>query len=312
MIDALVGDGALDRHEFAQRNQRRRAGHGTGLGQCIGIAGAHAQRQQFLRTGAAGQRQLQHDVHVLLLARHVQQIHRFTAHRDGKCLGNRLGADAVQRGLFLVNHEPHLRLVGFDIPIRVHDAGRVVENVDDFVRQRVAAFLVRPINFGDQRLQHRRAGRHFGDGDARAEFRRNLRHARTDAFGDVVALRLAFAFGHEIDLDVGHVRAAPHEVMAHQAVEIERRRHARVNLIIRHFRFGAHGGGNFARGLRGAFERAAFRHVENDLELALVVERQHFHLHPADADQRHRAKQQADDAREKNPTPLRRVQSAAS
>ena len=36
--------------------------------------------------------------------------------------GNRLRADAVERGLFLVDHEAHLRLVGFDIPVRVHDA----------------------------------------------------------------------------------------------------------------------------------------------------------------------------------------------
>ena len=80
--------------------------------------------------------------------------------------------------------------------------------------------------------------------------------------------------------------------------------HSRVNLVIGDFRFGADSGGDFARGLGGAFERAAFGHVEDDLEFALVVERQHLHLHPADAHERHRAQQQAHDAGEEDPAPL--------
>ena len=86
--------------------------------------------------------------------------------------------------------------------------------------------------------------------------------------------------------------------MAHEAVEIERRRDAGINLVIGHLRFGADGGGNFTRRLRGAFQRTAFRHVEDDLKFALVVERQHFHLHPADIDQRHRDEQQHDEHRQ--------------
>ena len=81
---------------------------------------------------------------------------------------------------------------------------------------------------------------------------------------------------------------------------------ARVNLIVRHLRFDADGGGDFARALRGVFQRAAFGHVEDDLKLALVVERQHLDLHPADAHQRHGAEQQADDAREKKHSAISR------
>jgi hypothetical protein len=84
----------------------------------------------------------------------------------------------------------------------------------------------RSVNFGDERLQHRRPGRHFGDRDARAKrFAMAATRGRM-RFGDVVALRLALVLGHEIHLDVRHVRAAPHEVMPHESVEIERRRHA--------------------------------------------------------------------------------------
>ena len=45
----------------------------------------------------------------------------------------------------------------------------------------------------------------------------------TDAFGDGVTLGLAPAFADEIDLQVGDMRAAAHEVMTDQAVEIEGR-----------------------------------------------------------------------------------------
>ncbi len=91
--------------------------------------------------------------------------------------------------------------------------------------------------------------------------------------------------------------------MAHQAVEVEGRGHAGIDLVIRDLRFNPHGGRNFARGLGGPFQRAAFRHVEDDLELALVVERQHLHFDPTDAHQGHRTEQQPHDTRQKQVAP---------
>ncbi len=49
------------------------------------------------------------------------------------------------------------------------------------------------VDFGHEGLQDRRAGRHFGDGDARVVFGGDRRHPRPDAFGDVVALGVAIA-----------------------------------------------------------------------------------------------------------------------
>ena len=247
VVDAFLGRGLLDAHQFAQRDERRGAG-GAGLGQRVGVAGADAQGEQFVRRGARGTRQLEHDVHVLLFARQVEQIDRLAADGDAQRLRNRLGADAVQRGLFLVDDEARLRLVGLDIPVHVHDAGRAFENVAHLAGERVAVGLGRAVDFGDERLQHRRTGRHFGDGDARIEPGGDLGDARADALRDVVALRAAFAFGKEIHLDVGDVRALAQEVMAHEAVEIIRRGDAGVDLVVGHFRLGAHGGGDLARG----------------------------------------------------------------
>ena len=291
MVNAFVGDGALYCHEFAQRHERRCAAGQNGFRQCIGVAGAHAQRQQFLGAGPAGQWQLENDVHVLFLARDMKQIHRLAADGDAQRLGNRFGADAVERGLFLVNDEAHFGLVSFNIPVRVHHARGVMKNINDLLRQREAVFLRGTVN--------------LGHGHTRIVFGGDGGDARTHAFGDVVALRLAFVLRYQIDLDISDIRAVPHEVVAHETVEIERRGDPGIYLVIGHLRFGADGRRNFACCFRGAFERAAFRHVQNDLKLALVVERQHFHLHPADADQRHGGEQKPGDACQKCVTPSR-------
>jgi hypothetical protein len=58
-------------------------------------------------------------------------------------------------------------------------------------------------------------------------------------------------------------------------------------------------------------EGAALGHVEDDLELRLVVEGQHLDLHRADADEAHRADGgSGDDDREENPAPGRPCRAA--
>ena len=132
-------------------------------------------------------------------------------------------------------------------------------------------FLGRAVDFGDQRLQNRRAGRHLGHGDARAVFRGDGGDARADALGDVVALCFAFALADEVHLDVGDVRAAAHEIMAHEAVEIKRRRDSGIDLVVGDFRFVAHGGGDFraACAVRSsALPSGMFRMIWNSLLLS--------------------------------------------
>ena len=124
----------------------------------------------------------------------MQQVHRLAAHGQSQRPGNGFLADAVQRGLFLVHHKARLRLVRLDIPVGIHDAGGILENADDLVRQRQAAFRRWPVNLGDERLQHGRAGRHLGHGDTRAVFGRDRRDARANPLGDVMALGFALAF----------------------------------------------------------------------------------------------------------------------
>ena len=270
-----------------------RKGH---QGAALGCRATDAEGQQVFGGGAEGLRQADHDLDILLLARQVQQIHRGAADGQLQGLGDGVVADAVEGGLFLVEQEPGFGLVGLDIPVGVHDAFGMVEDVNNLAGEREAAFLVRAVDFSHEGLEDGRTGRDFGDGDAGAVFGGDGGDARADTFGNVVALGFALAPGHEVDLQIRDMGAAAHEVMAHQAVEVERGGDAGVNLVIGHLRLDADGGGNFAGGLGGAFEGAAFGHVEDDLELALVVEGQHLHLDPAEADGGHRGEQQKDDS----------------
>ncbi len=166
----------------------------------------------------------------------MHQVHGEALDSNPQRLGNRFGADPVQRRLLLVDDKPRLRLVGLDIPVDIHHAGGLLENVPHIAGQRQARGRRRPVHLGDQCLKHRRSGRHLGDGDSGIVFGGDRGHSGPHPFGDVVALRLAFALVDEVDLEIGDVGAPAHEVMPHQPVEIERRRGADVNLIVRHLR----------------------------------------------------------------------------
>src|ERR1039457_3331744 len=80
-------------------------------------------------------------------------------------------------------------------------------------------FVVRPVNFGDQRLQHGRTRRDFSYHDARTERRCNLVQLRPQSSCDLVALCLAIVAREEIDLNVGLIGLIPQEIVTHETVE---------------------------------------------------------------------------------------------
>ena len=196
VINALVRDGLLHRYQLAQGHERRWRTSGERLRQCIRITSADTQREQFLGRGLHRAWQLQHEVDVFFVARHMQQINGLATDRDAQRLRDRLGADAIERGLFFINDEARARLVVFEIPINVHHSLRIGEDLAHVLGQGMAGGFVGAVKFGDERLQHRRSRRHLGNGDARTEFLRDLGYARTHALGDVVALRAALVFAH--------------------------------------------------------------------------------------------------------------------
>ncbi len=88
--------------------------------------------------------------------------------------------------------------------------------------------LVRPVDLGHQRLEHRRARRHLGHLDrARRTSSRPARARRAPAWRCRGSGPTARSFGDEVHLQVGLVGQPPHEVVAHEAVEVVGRGGAR-------------------------------------------------------------------------------------
>ena len=107
-----------------------------------------------------------------------------------------------------------------------------------------------------------------------------------------MALSFAVVAGEQIHLDVSLVGLMPQEVMPHQSVEVVGAGRARVNLIIRDFGLLAKINTERLRNAGRLLQRSPVRHVNDDLELALVVEGQHLHSHPFQRHERNRREQQ--------------------
>ena len=126
-----------------------------------------------------------------------------------------------------------------------------------------------------------------------------------DPFGDIVAFELPLVFGQQVDLNVGNRGTAAQKVMADETIEIVGRGGTHVYLIIDHIRILFDYRGHFQGHPRGLLQGRTFRHVEDDLELALVVKRQHLDLDIAETDHGHGAKQQQGDHGKKQQPPAR-------
>ena len=87
-------------------------------------------------------------------------------------------------------------------------------------------------------MKNGRAGRNFRHRYGSSIFFGDGGDARANPLGDGVALVGALSFADEVHLDVGDVRAASQEGVAHEAVEIKRRSCAGVDLVIADFGLG--------------------------------------------------------------------------
>ena len=131
--------------------------------------------------------------------------------------------------------------------------------------------------------------------------------ARAHGHGDRVALARAVALRHEIHLHVGDVRTGAHEVVANEPVEVERRRRSGVHLGALHLRHAAQVARDLLAERVRRLERRALGKIEDHLELALVVEGQHLHLHRLHEEQPHRHEQQRHDAAVESTTQRRAI-----
>lgn len=141
---------------------------------------------------------------------------------------------------------------------RIDDSGRRVERPPDLTRYSATGGVVRAEHLGRQRRQHRRAGRnlgHFGPGPVP---RRNLGDDRPEPDGNGMTLRLPLILRREVHLEVRDFRTLAQEVVANQAVEIERRRRAGIDLNVPDVGVGQEPFRDFMGRAGTHFERGAF------------------------------------------------------
>jgi len=102
-----------------------------------------------------------------------------------------------------------------------------------------------------------------------------------------MALAFALMLVRQIDLDIAHLRTGAQIILAHQSIEIDRRRRTYICLVVGHFRHGGQILANFAHGARSLLQRGTHRHVHHHLKFRFVVERQHFENHQFHHRQQH-------------------------
>ena len=161
--------------------------------------------------------------------------------------------------------------------VDVDDEVDGLERLAHFRGHLPAARRVRAVDLGQQGREHRRPGRDLDDLDRAVRRQRHVREPLADVERDRVADARAFALRLQIDREIAHLRLRAQIIVAHEAVEIERRGGSRIGLDRRQF-------GQVLqpvrRGLQDAIrllERRALRQIDDDLDLGLVVERQQFH-----------------------------------
>ena len=195
--------------------------------------------------------------------------------------------DAMLCGLNLIHAHHHSRLRVFDVPVGVDDARSVLEDRLDLLGDLRLTGEIGAVNLCDQRLHNRRSGRDLADLDASAILIADRVHKWAKPLCNRVALHAALICRQEVDLDIGLVGLAAHVVVAHQSVEVIGTGGAGVGLVVQDIglsrKLVAEGLGDPGRLL----QRSSVRHIDDDLQLALVVERQHLHAHQSRGHQRH-------------------------
>src|SRR5215469_18882671 len=93
--------------------------------------------------------------------------------------------------------------------------------------------------------------------------------------------------------------------MAHKAVEVVRTRGPRIDLVINNLRLLTQILSQCLSDVSCVFQRRAVRHINDDLKLALVVERQHLEAYPLQRHKGDRGEQQDRDPSKKHPAATR-------
>ncbi len=188
--------------------------------------------------------------------------------------------------------------------VDVDDEGHRLEDLLQFVGDLAARLGIGTIDLGQQRRQHRRAGRHLDHARHRPGRQRDGLHARAQGERDLVAGAVAVGLGRQVEMQFAELGRLANIVVPHQAVEVERRRRAGIGLDRAHFRHFARGVGDRKQRALGVFQRGAFRQVDHHRHFRLVVERQQLDRHALGVEQHADGNRRDADAYKENPGAL--------
>jgi hypothetical protein len=266
VVDHLLAQQALDFDHFGYRHQ-------------LAFPAAQLELEQLVDVVLAFGRQ--HDAHrdFVLGVTVVHRRHVLAGETHAHHLDHVLLRHTEQRRLGLIHAQHQLFRVLVHRVVDADDVGRALKGSAHLIRHCDLSGVVGTINLRDDGRHDRRAGRHFDDLGIAAMLLGHGDHALAHRDGNLVALPVAMLLVHQVHLDIAHFRRAAQVVLAHQAIEVDRRGRAGVGLVVGNLGHLGDLDGNLAQHLGGFLQRRADRHVEHDLEFALVVEGQHLQHH---------------------------------
>jgi hypothetical protein len=192
----------------------------------------------------------------------------------------------MELGRLLVDREAQAFGRPAEAHVSVDDEVDRLERFAHFGREVAPAFSVRPVDLGDERREHRRPGGNLDHLERRPRRQRKVVEPAANVEGDRVARPVALRLVEEVDREVALFGVGADVIVAHQAVEVERRRRPGIGLNRHELRQVLQPLGRRHQGAVGVLEARPMRQVEDDLDFRLVVERQKLHPHVLGGEQR--------------------------
>ncbi len=203
----------------------------------LGPSGCCQGNRSEVEDGGRGRvRQLKSDGDGLRSRLVVKQPNLRPPQGRGHGLGDLLGVRSRTERLGLGHGGPDLGVVGRNGPVHVHNPVDGLEDGPHLIRHANLLLVVGPVDLCGQGRHHRGPRRDLRQLHGSPERPGHGIHRRTHPQCDGVTLIRALGLGLQVDLDIGNGRSPAQEVVSHQTVEVERRRHPCVRLHIAHRR----------------------------------------------------------------------------
>ena len=147
--------------------------------------------------------------------------------------------------------------------VHVHNVRNGRENLAQLQRNGAAGLGIRAVNLGQKGGHDRWAGRRFHHLHRSAFGQVQRQNTRPQVQSDVMAFAVALTLGREVHLQIAIARLVAQIIVPHQAVEVERRRCARMGLDRDDLFHRLQRCGDLGQHTVGLLDRGPSRHIQN-------------------------------------------------